>query len=1055
MSELTKLSIMNNTSTQGIFSIFERDELNKITAKSILEKLMNIRQKIDVNFTARRLIWELMQNAKDNVAICSGQKEKVDIAISLNEKEFVFSHNKGFFTNEHIRGLIRKYSSSDKDRETIQPGSSYKTTGRFGTGFMTTHLLSEKVIIEGFYKNESSNYNKFSFGLDRSGKSESKIIEGINTSFEEAENSIKESPSSTLEKNEFRTSFIYPLSETRFSLANIAISEVYEGVAYTLINVPEINSVTINEELIGELTYQVQLVESKQFKQHIFKVYNLLLNGKNSQHYFLTANNESVQIIIPISRKGNKYYVVELNSSVPRLHLDFPMIGTEDLNLPFIVNSSLFEPTEPRDGVSLIEDEENEITSLNCNLIAQAVTLYNNFLSYVGTDHSWNDLYNLARIKPPKKHTWIDSDWFRKNVVTLIREKLLHTPIVDVANGGRIAIWDENDECQIYFPFAENAFIREKIWKLIKQIHPGHVPIKEHIDKWSEVIWNDCYKFTLEELSKEISDKENMIYLSECFEDESSDAITFLNDYYALLNNEGSHITDIVADKYAVIPNQLGEFKKKSILSIDEGIDEEIKNVCSIISENPRDILLHKQAYTGDGILYSIKNQLDIINEVNKVLKENTHENVSIACDYLVSLFPKDKVDKKRLAIFNFSKKIFPDNFKIKREIKKYDEHIWEESDKKSIYFIVSAIAEKKTVDCVCDELDFESPEKFLGWLDELVTFLVNEGFQNNISREKHPILPNQNGLFCTKDNLFLDDGTIPEELKDISSELGYDFRVELLDKSIFLELPDNRIYTIADVAEKITTLVKPLLRDIDSRKSKSTTLKKIYLWMNDNREEAEKYLSDIFEKRFLFLEDDDISLNMKKASEFDQLMEEHGIKDIEDLRAQLSKLIGEKIGGVDENERIDITKEILVSLGISSPQELIEAFKDPEISSRFYHTSTPTTDMFIYAQILIDRAKKNIIHHLESHPDYDCSDLEETAPTILAGILKNGVPIQIVTRPSDNGEVIIYYSSEKDTLDSDNSELWVDNGTISPHILTLGRILKSTGINRIPINMK
>ena len=40
----------------GIFSKYERDELNKITAKSILEKLMNIRQNINVEFTARRLI---------------------------------------------------------------------------------------------------------------------------------------------------------------------------------------------------------------------------------------------------------------------------------------------------------------------------------------------------------------------------------------------------------------------------------------------------------------------------------------------------------------------------------------------------------------------------------------------------------------------------------------------------------------------------------------------------------------------------------------------------------------------------------------------------------------------------------------------------------------------------------------------------------------------------------------------------------------------------------------------------------------------------------------
>lgn len=45
--------------------------------------------------------------------------------------------------------------------------------------------------------------------------------------------------------------------------------------------------------------------------------------------------------------------------------------------------------------------------------------------------------------------------------------------------------------------------------------------------------------------------------------------------------------------------------------------------------------------------------------------------------------------------------------------------------------------------------------------------------------------------------------------------------------------------------------------------------------------------------------------------------------------------------------------------------------------------------------------------------------------------------------RPSDNQEIILYYSSENATLDSTNSEFWVDNGIDDPHILTLGRILK------------
>ncbi len=1046
---------------EGIFSKFERDELNKITAKSILEKLMNIRQNINVEFTARRLIWELIQNAKDNANLCNDQEEKVDVSIQLRENDFIFSHNKGYFTNEHIRGLIRKYSSSDKDRDAEQLGQIYKTTGRFGTGFMTTHLLSEKVQIESYYKNEDNTFNQFSFWLDRTGRGEKDIIEGINSAFNEAETNIKCSSKVSLRPFDYKTSFLYPLEEVKLKLANIALEEVEKGVAYTLINVPELNSISLDRDIFGEEKFHIKQEKTIEFRGNEFHIYNLICNDEKTEKYFLVLNDEELRLIIPISYADDKYSTLKLDDSVPRLHLDFPMIGTEDLNLPFVINSSLFEPTEPRDGVSLLNDSDNIVSQNNCNVIIRAVNLYDTFLLYIGENKDWCNLFNLARIKSPQKHTWIDSEWFNSTVVSQIREKLLITPIVDVSNGDRVSIWNDSDECQVYFPNANNDNIRNKIWELSQKMFPGSIPIKEHIKDWDDIIWSDCKKFSIENLSEEIEYKENTATLSDSIS--GNDAISFLNDYYDLLNLEQKHIKDIYADEYAVIPNQLGAFKNRSELYIDEKIDEELKNACSLINEDPRSYLLHKDIHTASKIegiesvlKHYIKRQSNIIEDINKALKEKKGDSISKTCYYLASLFHKENSPQRRLDIYNFSKIVYPNDFTQKRELKYYDEKIWEESDKNSVFYVVSKLSESKSVTNAINNFSFESEESFVGWLNSLVAFLIREDFGNNLIREKHPILPNQNGLFKTKEKLFLDNGDIGDTLKDISCELGYDYRDELLDKSIYLELPENRTYSIEDVADKISSFIKPILRDVDKRKKHKDILKRFYLWMDDNKLKAEDYFSDLYEKKFLFLEDDDISLNMKKATEFDQLMEEHGFKNVSELRNHLSSLKNDTNSNTDttEPDKIFITKETLVSLGISSQAELEEAFSDPLISSKFHHTSTATIEMFNYAQDLIKRAKQNIIEYLENHPEYDCKDMEETAPTTLAGILKNGVPIQIVIRPSDNGEVIVYYSSEKDTLDSDNSELWVDNNINDPHILTLGRILKSTGINRIPINM-
>ena len=53
------------------------------------------------------------------------------------------------------------------------------TTGRFGTGFLTTHLLSERVIIKGVTEGKGFSARKFKLSLDRSGQELEEIIAAV------------------------------------------------------------------------------------------------------------------------------------------------------------------------------------------------------------------------------------------------------------------------------------------------------------------------------------------------------------------------------------------------------------------------------------------------------------------------------------------------------------------------------------------------------------------------------------------------------------------------------------------------------------------------------------------------------------------------------------------------------------------------------------------------------------------------------------------------------------------------------------------------------------
>lgn len=64
----------------------------------------------------------------------------------------------------------------------------------------------------------------------------------------------------------------------------------------------------------------------------------------------------------------------------------------------------------------------------------------------------------------------------------------------------------------------------------------------------------------------------------------------------------------------------------------------------------------------------------------------------------------------------------------------------------------------------------------------------------------------------------------------------------------------------------------------------------------------------------------------------------------------------------------------------------------------------------------------------------------------------KNGTDIRIVVRPSDDDKIIFFYEQEVAAMDDTNYELWSDNNDGNTRIITLGDIIKTTGISVIPL---
>lgn len=1034
----------------GIFSQYDAQDLNRLAAKGILEKLRNIRQRINVDFTARRLLWELIQNAKDNATTCNIHgNSKVKIEIEIEPNLLSFSHNNGYFTNENIRGLIRRYSSSEKDREVDTSALPPSTTGRFGTGFMTTHILSEKVYVNGFFQENETSYRKFELPLDRTGQTEKEIIQSVEIAFNVIEESINKSEKFDISASQhFKTQFKYSLNDEGYELAKISISEFDDCVAYTLINIPNIERVSVKQNDVFRF-YEINKIAEYQTVDYLIEILEVKTNNHNStQKHFATILDDNTRIIIPIKYSSDKIEIQILDKNVPRLFLDFPMIGTEDLNIPFVINNPLFEPTEPRDGVSLTGGNDKD-TLINSSIFTKAFELFKAFIDYSSCQSSWSNLYNLARIKKPKERVWLNQEWYSKSLIAPIRQYLLVTPIVDIVGGGRIPI--VKDGASVDFPYHSKKEIREGIWDLCNLDEYFILPLKEHIHEWYEIIWDKEYCLDIETIISWASAQLNIDGLQEKLKQKEIIPINWLNNLYKIISKDENVILTITQNKVKIIPNQLGVFCFLKDLSIDDNIEEHLKEILTILNDDIRIKLCYQGVNTLNSesneyfwFFPSKTNQEFVVEHINKILKDGKNDNISKACDYLISLFSADKdfAKEKRETIFEFCKTVFPEDHNERREISALSDNIWIEADKLEIKWIINSIAEDKNIESSFQKLQFSDSDKFLKWLNKFISFLFSNDFSNLVNQKTNPILPNQNGLYCIKDDLFLDDGNIDESLKDIANELGYNVRGELLAKEIFLELPENRVRNQEQIAKEISKLIKPVLRDVNEREEKKDVIRKLYLWMNKNRIVAEQIFGEIYEKRFLLISDDEITANIEKAEILDEILNETGLT-IDEAKSKIKSFLINEINSILPATIYENINKLLLEKNISIEQleSLIDMF-DGDIEGLIGQGSS--NDINKKAQYEEnEKARELVMQKLTNEGYIFTQGIGQNS--VVNGVYKNDVEYPLVVKSYKNSSYKFNIKPyEWLQLSKPNAMFWVHRGGGNLEYLELKGLLRA-----------
>jgi hypothetical protein len=519
----------------------------------------------------QRWIWELMQNAQDANA--------TELTVSLENNNLSFSHNGVPFSEEDITHLIFHGSSKPE---------LIGKRGKFGTGFMTTHLLSKRVNIKGNLEDGRS----FDFELTREANNDPEMAGALNTSWDNFKTSIQP------EKRFEITTFSYlDLEPMAISTVENVLRNLPYLMPYVLVFSGQISKVTVRFEQNESLYY----IDDKVSQDDIKTVFFQSEDSKDIVPYKMIVHrleNNKGEIAIPLSL-DNK--IVELPVNVPRLFITFPLIGTDQaFPLPFLINSEDFEPSSEREKLWLSAESTTPQTIKNKELLETAFREYIIFCRKI-VRLEMDNVHLLANIGPLKSIEWLDIEWYKTQMCNLFNE-LDNMPLISVSRKDteRITL------SQSRIPFSESEELAdvEKTWTLSNYIFPELIPFESNTLYWQKVLLGRIsYLNTLIHPSA-FTLKDLCVFLSKTEENKMSNislnGITDITFIQLLIETLEKFNLEKYWSEYAILPDQKNILKKSAglnqeLINSPQEIGEQLKNIAEGLNSDVRSILLKEE----------------------------------------------------------------------------------------------------------------------------------------------------------------------------------------------------------------------------------------------------------------------------------------------------------------------------------------------------------------------------------------------------------------------------------------------------------------------------
>ncbi len=540
-----------------------KDVLNETIAQGILKELTEIRG-LGGNHNKRWGI-ELIQNALD----ASGGTP-VDIKIIVEDDKVTFSHNGRSFREEELIHLI--YHGSTK----VETESA---SGKLGTGFLATHLLSPRVVVSGTLHDTE----EFSFILDR----DAEKLEQLTGKMKKTWNELGDSLHHLDGRNPPPTTFRYLLgSEEAKSVCEEGVDTLKQTVPLVLAFDSRLKSVTIRD---GSGTWEWTRGDPS---DNLIPI-NLRHDGKPADDKvsgLIIASKGDVTVGIPVHLDNGTREIVDA-SHFPKLHYPLPLLGSTHLPFPALISSLKFMPTTDREGALLTEKTETAVET-NKKIVRTAFEIYGVVLKQITTE-GYENLYNLGRVgRLDSFPDWLSEGWIEPLAASLI-SALRQAPLIPVADS-------MVSPKESHIPLLAEPESKT-LWELSQSLYQNSTPDEAQSSVWRAILADWArHLFPLEPYAAKLEEGltvEKLVKAVETYGDTTklqaalgeSEATTFLNKLAGLVVRTKG---DALFEQNKILPDQMGLFRVKKELSSDPGISARLKDILKLLGRNIRSELL-------------------------------------------------------------------------------------------------------------------------------------------------------------------------------------------------------------------------------------------------------------------------------------------------------------------------------------------------------------------------------------------------------------------------------------------------------------------------------